>query len=126
MVKSYAYSQAELIYNDAVDRTGAQPNPRECLAESQRLMKGHKMDLFALQLSFLGWLFLSVLSLGILNLWLTPYINMSHVVFYENISKGIYLGKIDKTAERTSPDPQLDPHEEIGKDPDDFRDFHDF
>lgn len=127
IVKSYAYSQAEYIYKDIVDRTGEQPSPGECLAESERLMKGHKMDLFVLDISFIGWGILSGLTFGILGLWLTPYMSMSRVVFYESISDGQYL---DPSDEGTSPEAKdqkaAKTTEEIGKDPDDFRDFDEF
>ena len=45
----------------------------ECINESKYLTDGHKMDLFILDLSFLGWDILSVFTLFILNIWLTPY-----------------------------------------------------
>src|SRR5690625_1309220 len=130
IVKAIAYSQAEFIYKDTVDRTGEQPSPRECLKESQRLMKGHKMDLFVLDLSFIGWHILALFTFGILYIWLLPYLTFSQVVFYENIAGEDYLG----TPEPIPPyendeDYQTkmeEPYEEVGKDPDDFRDFEDF
>jgi len=127
IVKSYAYSQAEFIYKDTVDRTGEQPDARACLDESQRLMKGHKMDLFVLDLSFLGWIVLSVLTFGLLNLWLTPYTSMSRMVFYENISEGHYSdNERTEMHQSADTDEQNKSNQEIGKDPDDFRDFNDY
>lgn len=121
IVKSYGYSQAELIFKDTVDRTGEIPNPRDCLKQSEALMMGHKMDLFSLGLSFLGWIILSVFTLGLLYLWLTPYMEMSEVVFYENLVR-----KADTATVANGVKPTRKIMEEVGKDPDDFSDFEDF
>lgn len=120
IVKALAYSQAELIYKDAVDHTGYQPDARACIEESQQLMSGYKFDLFMLDLSFIGWQILNVFTLGILSIWLTPYMTMSRVVYYENLSEKQYV--IEESELKKS----MPREEEIGKDPDDFSDFDDF
>ncbi|MEY8292372.1 DUF975 family protein [Carnobacteriaceae bacterium 52-44] len=127
IVKAYSYSQAELVYKDTVDRTGEQPSPKECIDESQRLMQGHKMELFTLDISFIGWFILGIFTLGILYLWLIPYYTMSQVVFYENLAGTRYSSSMDtaQMGERDNINP-VDPYEEVGQDPDDFRDFEDF
>ncbi|MGN0187254.1 MAG: DUF975 family protein [Paludibacteraceae bacterium] len=48
-------------------------------------MSGHKMKLFLLDLSFIGWGILCVLTFGIGFLWLAPYISVSHAHFYEEL-----------------------------------------
>jgi uncharacterized membrane protein len=127
IVKALGYAQAERIYKDRVDQTGEQPSPHDCLAESQQLMYGSKVDLFVLDLSFIGWSFLNYFTFGILGLWLTPYMEMSQVVFYENISEGSYLrdNRQNEHSDRESEEAD-EYNEEIGRDPDDFRDFDDF
>lgn len=132
IIKAFSYSQAEKIYKDRADQMGAQPDPRECLRESEAMMKGHKMELFALELSFIGWHFLALLTLGILYVWLTPYLTMAQVVFYENllVETDSDLGMLDDYEELDERDINR-PHspaaeDEIGKDPDDFRDFKDY
>lgn len=40
---------------------------------SSKMMNGHKMDYFKLELSFIGWHLLAVLTLGILEIWIAPY-----------------------------------------------------
>ncbi|MER2227816.1 MAG: DUF975 family protein [Carnobacterium sp.] len=86
IIKSYAYSQAYLIYKD---RSNLSPNEKisslDCITESKNLMKGNKWRLFLLDLSFLGWGILSILSLGIGLLWLLPYQNATKVAFYEDL-----------------------------------------
>lgn len=54
----------------------------ECIRQSKRAMKGRRWSLFVLQLSFLGWGLLSLLTLGILGLWVSPYMAASQANFY--------------------------------------------
>lgn len=54
----------------------------DCLKKSMYMMKGHKMELFILGISFIGWAFLSVLTFGIGALWLVPYIEVTITNFY--------------------------------------------
>jgi uncharacterized membrane protein len=49
------------------------------------MMRGHKTDLFLLELSFIGWILLSVLSFGIGFLWLGSYIYTANAIFYHEI-----------------------------------------
>lgn len=58
----------------------------EALKQSREMMKGHKMDYFLLQLSFLGWIILSICTLGILFFWLVPYMEVTNANFYNSIS----------------------------------------
>lgn len=58
----------------------------EAMRESKRLMTGNKGRLFCLQLSFIGWGLLSVLTLGIGGLWLTPYTSAAETAFYMTVT----------------------------------------
>lgn len=60
-------------------------NIRECMAESKRLMQGHKWQLFRLQMSMMGWAALAILTCGIGLFWLMPYQSMATAAFYEDI-----------------------------------------
>lgn len=57
----------------------------EALHQSKEMMAGHKWDLFRLILSFIGWIFLSILSFGIGYLWLESYIYVAYANFYYKI-----------------------------------------
>lgn len=81
IMKAYAYSMAPFIMAENPNMTA-----REALRASEDLMYGHKAELFFLELSFIGWGLLSVLTLGIGSLWLTPYIQAAHAAFYRNLS----------------------------------------
>ena len=129
IVKYYSYSQAELIYKDPVDRTGKQPDARACIEESQERMNGHKADLFMLEFSFLGWYLLNGLTFGIIGFWLIPYVEMSRVVFYENLTQGYYFNRNvtnQKEVREEEFNQTSNKYEEVGKDPNDFRDFEDY
>lgn len=56
-----------------------------CLRESKRMMKGHKMDYFVLELSFLGWRIVGALCLGVGTLWVNSYIRATQAQFYEQL-----------------------------------------
>ena len=83
IVKAYAYSMAPYIMAENPHLTAGQ-----CLAESQALMKGHKFELFLLDLSFIGWILLSALTLGIGSILLTPYTSAARTAFYRDIAPG--------------------------------------
>ena len=61
IVKGYAYSMAFYIKHDHPEYDW-----RQCLDESQRMMKGHKWQLFCLELSFIGWMIVGMLCCGLL------------------------------------------------------------
>lgn len=56
------------------------------MKESKAMMKGHKMDLFLLYLSFIGWLILGTITIiGVL--WVMPYMYTTTAHFYQYISE---------------------------------------
>ncbi|OPF51354.1 hypothetical protein BH721_02365 [Clostridium baratii] len=57
----------------------------ECMKESARIMNGYKWDFFVLQLSFIGWALLCIISCGIGFLWLSPYYSLTTANFYLTI-----------------------------------------
>ncbi len=81
------YSLAYMIAYDNPKMT-----TKEAVNTSGTIMKGHKMELFLLQLSFLGWSVLCVLTLGIGFLWLLPYKQMAIVCFYDEVNVNKYAG----------------------------------
>ena len=83
IIKAYAYSMTAFIAED-----NPELGPKECIDQSQAMMQGHKMDLFILDLSYIGWILLGFLSLGIGFLWISPWIQMAHVRFYEELKQG--------------------------------------
>ena len=74
------YSQINLIILD---------NPEldiiDTMRRSRTLMSGYKWKFFLLELSFLGWILLGILTLCIGYLWLIPYIQATEAAFYCDI-----------------------------------------
>lgn len=80
VVKSYSYSMTPFVLKD---------NPtmknNEAIELSMKLMKGHKMQLFLLDLSMIGWALLCALTLGLGILLLEPYNSTAHAAFYRDL-----------------------------------------
>ena len=81
-IKSYSYAMTPYILKDNPEMKN-----NAAIEESMRIMNGHKLELFLLDLSFIGWALLSFLTCGIGFLWLAPYMNMARVSFYEDLKK---------------------------------------
>ena len=81
IVKGLSYAMTPFILEEHPEMTAS-----EAIKASMKLMDGHKMDLFILGLSFIGWSLLACLTMGIGYLFLTPYINAAYAAFYRNIS----------------------------------------
>jgi len=58
---------------------------REAIKKSKKMMYGNKWKFFCLQLRFVGWALLSILTLGIGFLWLIPYMHISGAKFYDDL-----------------------------------------
>ena len=82
IILSYSYSLATFIMADNPYLTTT-----EVLRESRMLMKGNKLRLFCLHLSFIGYILLCILTLGIGFIWLTPYMNATYAAFYRQIKQ---------------------------------------
>lgn len=57
----------------------------DALKESRKMMKGYKGNYFIFILSFIGWILLTPFTLGILLIWLVPYMTISQVLYYEKL-----------------------------------------
>ncbi|MBO4428950.1 MAG: DUF975 family protein [Clostridia bacterium] len=80
IIKSYSYSMTFFILNDHPELTNA-----DAITESRKMMNGHKMELFILDLSFIGWYLLVGLTFGLLSFYVVPYHNAAKAMFYENL-----------------------------------------
>ena len=86
IIMGCAYSQAMYIL---ADDPGI--GPMEAIRRSKEMMEGHKMEYFVLCLSFYGWALLSVFTLGILYIWLIPYMQATLTNYYKYL-KGEFIG----------------------------------
>ncbi|MGN0036494.1 MAG: DUF975 family protein [Bacteroidaceae bacterium] len=80
IIKAYSYAMTPYILADYPELKN-----NAAIEKSMRMMDGHKMKLFLLDLSFIGWILLSFLTLGIGFLFLSPYMTTAHVAFYEDL-----------------------------------------
>ena len=82
VIMAYAYSMAIYVANDNPELSAM-----DAIRKSRELMDGHKWDLFVLDLSFIGWIFLCLLTFGIGFFFLAPYIEMAPVEFYRELTE---------------------------------------
>jgi len=85
----YRYRQAYYILLDAPEKGALQ-----CIRESKRMMDGNKLDLFLVDLSFLGWIVLDWIvvlllplpfALPLISIWLTPYFSLTCAAYYDHL-----------------------------------------
>lgn len=84
--KSLLYTLVNYILYDNPDLSY-----KEIVEKSENLMRGNRWRWFWLYFTFIGWGFLNIFTFGIGTLWLTPYIFISQVIFYEDLA-----GKLGK------------------------------
>lgn len=82
VIKSYSYALTPFILKD-----DPQLKYDAAIEKSMQMMEGHKMKLFVLDLTFLGWILLGIITCGLGLLWIEPYMVMAHAAFYETLKK---------------------------------------
>lgn len=95
IVKGYSYSLAMYIKSE-------NPNipASKAIELSTRMTNGHKMDLFVLDMSFIGWGILSAFTLNILGiLYVMPYQYASKAFAYEEIKEEALANQIVSESE---------------------------
>ena len=84
IIKAYEYRMMPYILAEHPDMP-----TKQVFAESRAMMKGNKWKAFVLDLSFLGWDLLSILTLGILGIfYVNPYEKMTNAALYEALACG--------------------------------------
>lgn len=79
IVKSYEYKMIPYILAE-----NPQISRKRAFELSKQMMDGQKGDAFVLDLSFIGWEFLSFITLGIVQIfYVGPYINVTWAEFYK-------------------------------------------
>ncbi|MBP0965180.1 MAG: DUF975 family protein [Oscillospiraceae bacterium] len=92
IVKSYEYFAVPFLKSE---------NPNipcdRCFQMSKAMTDGHKMDIFIMQISFLGWIILSCFTFGILTIfYVQPYMMAANAFAYEQIkAEAIANGRIN-------------------------------
>ena len=99
IIKGYSYSMSLFVLAENKGKSA-----RECIAESKAMMEGRKMELFVLDLSFIGWYLLCSLTCGLAFLYVTPLVNAALANFYEEIKPVVAVPF--ETVENTEEAPQ--------------------
>jgi uncharacterized membrane protein len=82
IIASLRYSQAFYVMNDHPEMSA-----QEAIKTSSELMQGNKWKYFLLNLSFIGWILLGIITLGIGLLWVYPYMLAASANFYEDLKQ---------------------------------------
>lgn len=82
IIAAISYSMYSFIYVD-----GTITDPMGVIRESKRMMSGYKWDYFVFQLSFIGWILLVAMSLGIALIYVMPYMLVSETLYYDELKK---------------------------------------
>ena len=82
IIKSLSYALTPYILKDYPELKNNQP-----IELSMAMMQGYKLELFILQLKYIGLCLLSILTLGIAYLWIAPFYSAALTNFYEKAKK---------------------------------------
>lgn len=88
IIAQYRYSMAVCILLDNPDFSAS-----ECIRRSKEMMAGKKLYLFVLDLSFIGWVLLSIVPF--VSLYVLPYMRTTRANFYNALSG--YIPEADYT-----------------------------
>ncbi|MBQ8293040.1 MAG: DUF975 family protein [Bacilli bacterium] len=99
IIASYSYAMVPYILAE-------NPNLsiKMVLAESKRIMKGNRFRLFCLEFSFIGWVLLCILTLGLGFYFLNPYMAAARADFYREVSNSYERKDFSKPDENYSID----------------------
>ena len=84
LIKSYEYRMIPYIVGENPEMSF-----KEAASLSKRMTDGQKMDIFILDISFLGWSFLSALCAPVGVFFVTPYINVTEAELYLRLKENI-------------------------------------
>ncbi len=79
IIMALAYAFVDFLVIDT-DVTG-----NDALRKGREMMDGYKWNYFVFCLSFIGWILLIPLTLGIVLIWLYPYMIVANAIYYERL-----------------------------------------
>lgn len=80
IIKSFSYAMTQYIIHDNPTMNG-----NDAITLSRKMMSGHKMRLFSLYLSYIGWFLLGIITFGIAMIYIAPFIQAAVLEFYEDL-----------------------------------------
>lgn len=85
IVKLFSYSQTYFAYKVDIENGTRQGQLTDYIKVSRRVMAGRKWELFLLELSFIGWHLLGILTGGIAYIYVVPYLNATRVAYSRHL-----------------------------------------
>ncbi len=82
IIAALGYTMAYLIYVDSEEML-----PMEYLNKSKEMMRGYKWNYFVFNLSFIGWIIFSVITLGLGLIFVIPYVTVANTLYYDELKK---------------------------------------
>ena len=82
IIKGYAYGLAIYLSKD-----NDQISYNDAITNSRRLMDGKKQDRFMLSLSFIPWILLSLITMGLANIYVIPYMLAADAIYSNEVIK---------------------------------------
>lgn len=86
----YRFAYYNILTDSSLSASGA-------IQLSCQQTRGMKGDLFVLDLSFIGWMLLSSITFGLLDIWLTPYMTLCDLAYFEEgqrrVGRGYFNGR---------------------------------
>ena len=96
IILSYAYSMVPYLLHDYPELT-----PREAMKISREMMRGQKWNLFVLDLTFIGWILLALLTVGLGMILVQPYMLTARAAFYNDLKSEKLVEQTDETITET-------------------------
>lgn len=84
IIKGYQYAMVPYILAENPDT-----DYRSALKFSRDMMRGHKLELFILELSFIGWYLLGLLACGVGMLFVMPYQYATTAEYYVELKQNV-------------------------------------
>lgn len=80
IIAAYRYSQAVFVLVENPEK-----GVMQCIQESKEMMVGHKFEYFVLELSFILWNLLGLITCGLAMIYVTPYTMVTYANYYNEI-----------------------------------------
>ena len=82
IIAAFRYSMVFYILADNPKMSGY-----AALQKSKEMMHGHKGELFGLELSFIGWYLLCIVTFGLAAIYVAPYVYATRTNFYQMLKE---------------------------------------
>jgi len=83
IIKGYQYRYVPYLLAEDTSLS-----PKEALSKSKQMTMGHKLDIFVLDLSFILWNLLGLLTFGISAYFVAPYVEATNARLYNVLKDG--------------------------------------